>query len=88
MQIDTSHYFQDIKDMVKGPVDFETPICAKRTPHDSMILIHRVELSPEGDIWLTTGEGTFQLEETDRNADIMITSVRQRLWWMKHEKKI
>lgn len=69
----------EIKSMVNGGISFDTPVKVKATPHSPLVIIHGIEKSPAGDIYIRLADGNFKLEETDKNYSMVAASILQRL---------
>lgn len=80
---------QEIVTMIKGLVGFQylyfdTPLLIKLTPHTWPVQIWAATVSPSGEIYLMDDlmngdEQWFQLEESDRNYDIVLATLYQRI---------
>jgi len=62
------------------PVNFDTPVTIKATPHTLPVIIYALEKTSEGEVMVQINDGSFhKLEETDRNYDMISNSLLQRL---------
>jgi hypothetical protein len=70
----------EILSHLKEPVNFDTPVTIKATPHTSPVRIYALEKTNDGEIMVQIHDGSFhKLEETDKNYDMVSNSILQRL---------
>ena len=58
-------------------------LLVKSSPHNEICRLYGASLSPDKDIWLSTGECWHKLEAKDHNAEYVANSVLQRLKTIK-----
>jgi hypothetical protein len=76
---------EEIIKLTGEEIKFDTPVSVKPRPHTPIIGIEEIA-THEDRVWLRTYKGSwFQLEETDRNFEIVANSVLQRLRLLKKE---
>lgn len=62
------------------PAHLDSPITVKSSPHNVVAIIYEIQGEEDKGIWLRIGDGTWhQLEEKDRNYDMVANSILQRL---------
>ena len=80
-------------EIIKGLVGneyiyFDTSLLIKLTPHTWPVQIWACCVSPSNEIWLMTGyEEWFELEETDKNYDMVLATLFQRVSRIKKTYK-
>ncbi len=67
---------------------FGSFVSVKTSPHTPPCNIYGIGIDPEGNIWLRTEEeGWNKLETTDRNYDVVVSSLYQRVTFELGHKK-
>ena len=75
---------QEILSHLSDPVNFDTPVTIKATPHSNVVRVYGLEKTSEGEVMVQINDGSFhKLEEKDRNYDMVAGSLLQRLKLMK-----
>ena len=71
---------QEILSHLSDPVQFDTPVTIKATPHSNVVRVYGLEKTSEGEVMVQINDGSFhKLEEKDRNYDMVAGSLLQRL---------
>lgn len=74
----------EILSHLNTPVQFDTAVTVKPTPHSEVVRIYGLEKTSEGEVMVQINDGSFhKLEEKDRNYDMVAGSILQRLKIMK-----
>ncbi len=77
---------EEIIKLAGEEIKFDTPVKIKPTPHSELIGVYEIK-TRDNEVWLRIHEGTFaQLEEKDRNYDMVANSLLQRLKILNHER--
>ena len=74
----------EIKKMVNGRVYFDTPIKVKATPHTPLIVIHGVEKTPAGDVYVQLAD---EIKPLNKDEKMLVVSVYQRLKLIEFQKQ-
>lgn len=74
----------EIKKMLSGRVDFDTPVKVKATPHTPIVMIYAVEKTPAGDVLIQIVDEVRPLSESDK---MVVVSVYQRLKLLEYQKQ-
>ena len=71
---------QEILSHLSDPVNFDTPVIIKATPHSLPVIVYSLEKTSAGEVMVRINDGSFhKLEEKDRNYDMVAGSLLQRL---------
>lgn len=57
----------------------EDPIVVKKTPHSIPVNLWAISVSPDNEIYLMDVDGGYKLEETDRNYQLVLATLFQRV---------
>ena len=70
----------EILSHLKEPVQFDTPVTIKATPHSNVVWVYGLEKTEAGEVMVQINDGSFhKLEETDKNYEMVSNSLLQRL---------
>ena len=71
---------QEILSHLSEPVQFDTPVTIKATPHSFPVIIYSLEKTSAGEVMVQINDGSFhKLEEKDKNYEMVSASLLQRL---------
>lgn len=77
-------HIQEILSHLNEPVQFDTPVTIKATPHSNVVRVYGLEKTSEGEVMVQINDGSFhKLEEKDLNYEMVAGSILQRLKIMK-----
>ena len=73
-------HIEEILSHLNKPVQFDTPVTIKATPHSNVVRVYVLEKTSEGEVMVQINDGSFhKLEETDKNYEMVAGSILQRL---------